>query len=175
MAQPPSRLDPHEPSMEEILASIRSILSEEEQRPLPPPPPETLELTESMLVAALPGQDAKASVEPEAPVRPVPMPSFQAQPEAPQQAEAKAPAQGEGGLLGPMATAAAAAALSQLARAVADERRTPVHRAPGPTIEDVVREEMRPLLKAWLDQHLPPMVERLVRAEIERVMGRLGS
>ena len=31
---------------------------------------------------------------------------------------------------------------------------------------------MRPLLKQWLDAHLPPMVERLVRAEIERVVGR---
>ena len=42
----------------------------------------------------------------------------------------------------------------------------------GPTIEDIVREEMRPLLKAWLDANLPPLVERLVRAEIERVVGR---
>jgi cell pole-organizing protein PopZ len=36
----------------------------------------------------------------------------------------------------------------------------------------VVREELRPLLKEWLDQHLPPIVERLVRAEIERVVSR---
>ena len=45
----------------------------------------------------------------------------------------------------------------------------------GPSIEDVVREEIRPLLKDWLDQHLPPLVERLVRAEIERVLGRALS
>jgi uncharacterized protein len=31
---------------------------------------------------------------------------------------------------------------------------------------------LRPLLKAWLDEHLAPLVERLVRAEIERVVGR---
>ncbi len=42
-----------------------------------------------------------------------------------------------------------------------------------PTIEDLVREELRPLLKAWLDENLPPLVERLVRAEIERVVGRV--
>jgi cell pole-organizing protein PopZ len=42
----------------------------------------------------------------------------------------------------------------------------------GPTLEDMVREEIRPLLKAWLDENLPPVVERLVRAEIERVVGR---
>ncbi len=35
-----------------------------------------------------------------------------------------------------------------------------------------VRAELRPLMKEWLDTHLPPLVERLVRAEIERVVGR---
>jgi len=38
------------------------------------------------------------------------------------------------------------------------------------TLEDLVRDEMRPLLKEWLDTHLPPMVERLVRAELERLI-----
>jgi cell pole-organizing protein PopZ len=43
------------------------------------------------------------------------------------------------------------------------------------TLEDLVREMLRPLLKAWLDDNLPGMVERLVRAEIERVSrGRAG-
>jgi len=37
------------------------------------------------------------------------------------------------------------------------------------TLEDLVREMLRPLLKTWLDDNLPSMVERLVRAEIERV------
>jgi cell pole-organizing protein PopZ len=37
------------------------------------------------------------------------------------------------------------------------------------TLEDLVREMLRPMLKAWLDDNLPGMVERLVRAEIERV------
>ena len=39
----------------------------------------------------------------------------------------------------------------------------------GRTLEDLVRELLRPMLKAWLDDNLPNMVERLVRAEIERV------
>jgi cell pole-organizing protein PopZ len=42
----------------------------------------------------------------------------------------------------------------------------------GPSIEDVVRAAMRPLLKQWLDAHLPRLVEREVRAEIERVVGQ---
>jgi len=37
------------------------------------------------------------------------------------------------------------------------------------TIEDLVREMLRPMLKTWLDDNLPGTVERLVRAEIERV------
>jgi uncharacterized protein len=37
------------------------------------------------------------------------------------------------------------------------------------TLEDLVREMLRPMLKSWLDDNLPGMVERLVRAEIERV------
>jgi cell pole-organizing protein PopZ len=43
------------------------------------------------------------------------------------------------------------------------------------TLEDLVREMLRPMLKGWLDDNLPGMVERLVRAEIERVSrGRAG-
>ena len=37
------------------------------------------------------------------------------------------------------------------------------------TLEDLVKDMLRPMLKGWLDENLPPMVERLVRAEIERV------
>jgi cell pole-organizing protein PopZ len=39
----------------------------------------------------------------------------------------------------------------------------------GRTLEDFVSELLRPMLKTWLDENLPAMVERLVRAEIERV------
>jgi len=37
------------------------------------------------------------------------------------------------------------------------------------TLEDLVREMLRPMLKAWLDDNLPGLVERIVKAEIERV------
>ena len=41
------------------------------------------------------------------------------------------------------------------------------------TLEDLVKEMLRPMLKSWLDDNLPSMVERIVRAEIERVsLGR---
>ena len=43
------------------------------------------------------------------------------------------------------------------------------------TLEDLVREMLRPLLKSWLDDNLPGMVERIVKAEIERVSRGRGS
>ena len=74
-------------------------------------------------------------------------------------------------LVAPEAAAAAASSVGDLIRTLAADRTTQVH-AGGPTLEDLVRSELRPLMKEWLDVHLPPMVERLVRAEIERVVGR---
>jgi cell pole-organizing protein PopZ len=38
-----------------------------------------------------------------------------------------------------------------------------------PTLEDVVRNTLRPMLKSWMDENLPRVVERMVQAEIERV------
>jgi uncharacterized protein len=75
------------------------------------------------------------------------------------------------GLMAPEREAAAVSSVDALMRTLAAERGTQVNRG-GPTIEDLVREEIRPVLKSWLDTHLPPLVERLVRAEIERVAGR---
>ena len=37
------------------------------------------------------------------------------------------------------------------------------------TIDELVQEMLRPMLKAWLDDNLPVIVERMVRQEIERV------
>jgi cell pole-organizing protein PopZ len=42
----------------------------------------------------------------------------------------------------------------------------------GRTVEELVSELIRPMLKTWLDDNLPGLVERLVRAEIERVTRR---
>jgi uncharacterized protein len=39
-----------------------------------------------------------------------------------------------------------------------------------PSLEDVVRETLRPMLNSWLDENLPGLVERMVRAEIERAI-----
>jgi cell pole-organizing protein PopZ len=80
----------------------------------------------------------------------------------------------EEGLVAPDTVASAQSAIGNLVRTLAAERVVPVQRG-GLTIEDLVREELRPLLKAWLDQHLPPLVEKLVQVEIERVVNRATS
>lgn len=64
-------------------------------------------------------------------------------------------------LLSPETNAAVSAAFGSLATTILSEN--------SRTIEDLVRELLRPMLKAWLDDNLPGLVERMVRAEIERV------
>jgi len=71
-------------------------------------------------------------------------------------------------------TDAAASAIGALVRSMSMEKSVAVSRH-GTTIEDIVREEIRPLLKSWLDTHLPSLVERVVRTEIERVIDRSGT
>jgi cell pole-organizing protein PopZ len=39
------------------------------------------------------------------------------------------------------------------------------------TLEDLVREMLRPMLRSWLDDNLPTLVERLVLVEIDRIAG----
>src|SRR5262245_10235742 len=61
---------------------------------------------------------------------------------------------------------------SETVRAVDSAFNTLAHTVIGQnarTLEDLVREMLRPMLKSWLDDNLPGMVERIVRAEIERV------
>jgi len=84
-------------------------------------------------------------------------------------------------LMAPAAAAAAAASVDALIKQLSEERLAAIQPVsppvppPSPTLEDVVRAELRPFLKSWLDEHLPPMVERLVRAEITRLIGRAGG
>lgn len=43
------------------------------------------------------------------------------------------------------------------------------------TLEDLVRELLKPILSEWLDQNLPYMIERIVKKEIERMVNRSGD
>lgn len=72
-------------------------------------------------------------------------------------------------LVSPAVAAAATAAMSRLKDSLAAG--TPVG-AGGKTLEALVREAMTPHLKAWLDENLPRLVERIVREEIEKMVER---
>jgi cell pole-organizing protein PopZ len=111
--------------------------------------------------------ETQESIRPE-PVRPEPVRSEPVRPEPSRPEPTRPPAaaappalRGGDGLLSPHTTAAVDLAFNTLAQTVLVQN--------SRTLEDLVREMLKPMLKAWLDDNLPGLVERLVRAEIERV------
>jgi uncharacterized protein len=220
-----------EPSMEEILASIRRIIADDDAsktaprpaepaaaaaapvpvaRPAPPPPAPPP--TPPRVTPPEPSVDEADDADPEpmaevedqasdildlteqmAAPAPKPAPQFRTidgsfdvsyeeekpapQMPAHQMPEPRAPSPSEDDqyrgdarsnqLLSNVTSAAVDSAFNTLAQTVLVQN--------ARTLEDLVREMLRPMLKAWLDDNLPGMVERLVRAEIERVSrGRMG-
>jgi cell pole-organizing protein PopZ len=71
----------------------------------------------------------------------------------------------EAGLLSRDATTAIGSAFDTLTETVKQRQ---------PSLEDVVRETLRPMLKSWLDENLPSVVERMVQEEIERITRGAG-
>lgn len=152
-----------EPSMEEILSSIKRIIAEEgdapsprprKSRPVPVPPAaesEVLELTET--VGDLPDVQPVA-FPPADPVEPV-----AAAPAAPPSADE---------LMSASTAAASRAALAALSRMVV----RPEDPKADNTLEGLVREMLRPMLKEWLDAHLPDIVNAAVAREVARISGR---
>ncbi|MCE2510579.1 MAG: DUF2497 domain-containing protein [Alphaproteobacteria bacterium] len=86
------------------------------------------------------------------------------------------PAASEGGgtLVSPPVEAATTGSFEQLAKAVTkgDKPGTLLGSASDKTLEDIVKELLRPMLREWLDQNLPSITEKLVRKEIERAARR---
>jgi hypothetical protein len=197
-----------DPSMDDILASIRKIISDDEARAqvgnqqalsqsarptvVPPVEPRLPPATGSagrddvlMLTDLI--EEPKAGA---AGSRPVPIPLPRIDParaaEMPQpsfeQPPLEQPTLGQphdGALVGSGAVGAASSAFARLNQAVQESVPAPSAHDPGPavdangkTIEDLVKEMLRPMLKEWLDRNLPPMVERFVEREIVRLTRR---
>jgi hypothetical protein len=145
-----------------MLAGLDETTSEAEIRP-PQPDGDVFELTDDMAVAARPTppqpQPAFQKVEPDddleftesgarAALR---QPAFEPPPfESP-------PPQ----ILSRSTVSAVESAFNSLANTVLSNN--------ARTLEDLVKEMLRPMLKSWLDDNLPGLVERIVKAEIERV------
>jgi cell pole-organizing protein PopZ len=62
--------------------------------------------------------------------------------------------------------------LSALVEKEAMQRRVPPQLSGGTSLEDLTREVMRPMIKQWLDENLPALVEELVAREIQRLNDR---
>lgn len=154
--------------MEEILSSIKRIIAEEEAptgrrraavRPLAPPPPPEPEEDEESDDGVLELNDPMPPGLPEPePVRAV-LPPQPAEP-APQPPERDL-------LVSPAAADATRGALQSLSKlAVKAEPQS------DGSLEGVVREMLRPMLREWLDARLPEIVEAMVAKEIARISGR---
>jgi len=163
-----------EPSMEEILASIRRIIADDDTTKLAQLEPEVSRIAAAALSPAAPrdvrelteAMTAPAS-QPAAPPA-APVPQFRTTDGTCDvdfaDAAEKSASRGkpdETQLLSGETSAAVDAAFNTLAQTVLVSN--------ARTLEDLVREMLRPMLKIWLDENLPRLVERLVRAEIERV------
>ena len=192
-----------EPSMEEILASIRRIISDDDKEieaaaqeneevpeskeelvgeetvamaePEPEPDPEPaaeevdddddddiLDLTDMEASDPEPLFEEQAYKEPE----PEPVATPVSPPPAPPPAPTPAPAN----LVSPPQAGEASGSFERLTEKLnEDYSELPIGNG-AVTLEGLTRELVRPMLKEWLDQHLPMMVERLVREEIERLV-----
>jgi len=75
-------------------------------------------------------------------------------------------------VVSPPTTAMGADVLSELARAILDRRDVAVRDGRDLTLEGMVREMLRPILREWLDRNLPYLIERLVKREIDFMINR---
>jgi cell pole-organizing protein PopZ len=187
-------LKANEPSMEEILASIRRIIADDggapaAEAPTPPEPEpaeagdEDLDVLDLATVAPAEPLIKPVDLEPlpqsvdmdediefrvveeepaPAPSKPAPAQARPASaPRQPSPLPPEAYGDDEEGLLSPAVGASVASAFQGLSAMLVPHN--------ARTLEDLVKEMMRPMLKSWLDENLPGLVERLVKAEIERL------
>ena len=212
-----------EPSMEEILASIRRIIADDDAAKSPPPPPEPprappvaaaplrpveppppppppapafvpvpvaepsinetvldemlAELNATPAPMADPAEELASDVLDLTEEMAAPAPGFRtidgqsdivfedspperfAEPD--DRPRLQFPERGQRSLMSSATSAAVDSAFNSLAHTVLVQN--------ARTLEDLVKEMLQPLLKSWLDDNLPGLVERLVKAEIERV------
>lgn len=208
-----------EPTMEEILASIRRIISEDDApaetaaaaapEPAPEPEPAAPEVSPAMMDETPSVQEPAASEEDvleltdtwEAPAAetigdldvspaesdPFPVDDIphsqsafesDAEPHTPE--PPSIPGGGYDALVGESAAASAASAFAGLASSLRKPQAPEAPRGPdlsfasGSTVEAMVAEMLRPMLKDWLDANLPGIVEEQVRKEVERIARSAG-
>ena len=126
-----------EPSMEDILSSIRRVIARDEA----PGSVRELRVPEADDILDLQDEEDRAEA-------------------------------ADGELVSEASADAARQSLEALTAAVSPAAAAPTPHAGGRTMEDVVLEALRPMLKDWLDANLPGMVEAMVAKEISRITGK---
>ena len=141
-----------------MLASLDAATPEAAIRPAPQPEPDVFELTDEMALpdpAPPPPAVSFNKIEPADDIefsestrnrQPVHEPAYESPPQP---------------ILSRSTVSAVESAFNSLANTVLSNN--------ARTLEDLVKEMLRPMLKSWLDDNLPGLVERIVKAEIERV------
>ena len=134
-----------EPSMEDILASIKKVIAEEKElRSTPAPEPQEAQAEEGGPAEAA-AEDVLELDEPLAPPLDLGPP-----------------------LVDEVVAETSRSSLETLSTVAASVPAAP----PVNPLEDMVREMLRPILKQWLDEHLPHIVDEHVKREISRITGR---
>ncbi|MFM1983048.1 MAG: hypothetical protein RJB22_1767 [Pseudomonadota bacterium] len=133
----------NEPSMEDILSSIKKIIAEDDAKAAP---------------AKARGRAERAAASP-----------AEAADDSVLELTQNAPDTGDEGdaIVSPDAAAASRLALSNLSRLIVKPEVSG-----SDTLEGLVRELLKPMLKDWLDAHLPAIVERVVAQEVARITGQ---
>lgn len=79
---------------------------------------------------------------------------------------------GEDGIFSDSAAAATMGAFAKLAENVLIEKPSGVRAASGPSLEEIVRDILKPMLRDWIDKNVPRIVERAVQEELEKLARR---
>jgi uncharacterized protein len=163
-APPPPAAANSQDDIDALLNGLDESTTEEEVR-LPQGDGEVLELTDDMAVEMPPSQASFQKVEPDDDLEfaeTAASKSMQRPPayDPPPAFEASAPPRPTP-ILSTTTVSAVESAFNTLAHTVLSNN--------ARTLEDLVKEMLRPMLKSWLDDNLPGLVERIVKAEIERV------
>ncbi len=188
MSSKPAEQDP---SIEEILASIRQIITDDDPKTAEAAPPAAAEPTPVAAAAPVANDAVPATVEdvfelvdrviaeePE-PVVPPSVdvadpfdalgPAVMSAPEPPPPVLRTAPAEPlDVTMFTQKAAQATEAAFARLSETIVLERQRAVAGATV-TLEDIVKELLQPILRGWVDHHMPAIADRLVREELEKI------
>ena len=175
-AEEPAAPEPAPEPVDEMAAAMEEMAAEESASPeieladTDEPEPEPEPVPVAAAPAPAPAPPPVSAAPPPPPLRPGGEPDISGILDLTQEMITAAPEGGDS-LVSGTTYRASTDVLGDLARAILNQRELQVG-GEGVTLEGMTREMIRPLLKEWLDQNLPYLIERLVKKEIDRMINR---